>query len=132
MMRLAAAATPLLVALWLMPPAGAAPGDVATCATSLPATSGGGRAAFRYMELMVGSPDGKDGKIAQNRSEFDASGKHGRDIFPLADEANVFLRCHYDGDRVTVAPLPRDTRQCEVLYTYIDDYDTRADRIFCR
>lgn len=98
----------------------------ASCATRLAGQP------FSYMELMVGSPEGKNGRIAQNGSEFDKSGKHGRDIYPLADETDVFLRCHYEDGRVTVAPVPPGTRQCEVDYHYIDDYDTRADRVFCR
>ncbi len=104
----------------------AAARDAAGCAVRLDGKP------FSYMELLVGSPDGKNGTIAQNGSVFDATGKHGRDLFPLADEVNVFLRCHYEGGRTVVAPVPPGTLRCEVDYTYINDYDTRADRIFCR
>lgn len=104
----------------------AAARDAAHCARRLDGKP------FSYMELLVGSPDGKNGKIAQNGSVFDATGRHGRDLYPLADEADVFLRCHYEGGRTIVAPVPPGTRQCEVDYHYVNDYDTRDDRIFCR
>ncbi|MGH6979693.1 MAG: STY0301 family protein [Stellaceae bacterium] len=97
-----------------------------TCPTNLD-----GR-AFSRLDLAVGSPEGRLGTIAQNGSTFDQSGKHGRDLFPLAGEKDVFLRCHYEGGRVIVRPLPPGTMLCEVDYRYIGDYDTRADRIFCR
>lgn len=102
----------------------------AVAAVSCPASLGG--RAFSHLDLAVGSPDGKLGTIAQNGSEFDKSGKHGRDLFPLGGEKDVFLRCHYDGGRVLIKKLPPGTRQCEVDYHYVSDYDTRADRIFCR
>ena len=102
-------------------------GAAVTCPTSL-----GKGQAFSHLQLMVGSPEGKFGTIAQNGSEFDESGKHGRDIFPLGDEKDVFLRCNYEGGQFVVKPLPRGTRLCEVAYTYINDYDTRADQISCR
>ncbi|HEY7990911.1 MAG TPA: STY0301 family protein [Stellaceae bacterium] len=99
-------------------------------ATDCPVKLGG--RAFSHLDLAVGSPDGKLGTIAQNGSEFDKSGKHGRDLFPLGGEKDVFLRCRYDGGRVLIKKLPPGTRQCEVDYHYVSDYDTRADRIFCR
>jgi hypothetical protein len=121
------------VAILSVTPARAADRDLASCATTLaPARPGGKPLVFRYLQLMVGSPEGKFGTIGQTTSEFDHSGKHGRDIFPTDGEPDLFLRCHYEGDRVTTVPLPPGTRQCEVDYTYINDYDTRADRIFCR
>src|SRR6185437_14157557 len=77
----------------------------AVAAVSCPASLGG--RAFSHLDLMVGSPDGKFGTIAQNGSEFDKSGRRGRDLFPLAGERDVFLRCHYDGGRVTMTrPAP--------------------------
>jgi hypothetical protein len=135
MPRPSVAAVAFVAAVAILPalPARAADRDLAACATSLvPARAGGKPSAFLYLQVMVGSPDGKSGTVAQTASEFDASGKHGRDLFPTAGEPDLFLRCHYEGDRVTTVPLPPETRLCEVDYTYIDDYDTRADRIFCR
>ncbi|HXE16315.1 MAG TPA: STY0301 family protein [Stellaceae bacterium] len=102
----------------------------AVAAVSCPASLGG--RAFSHLDLMVGSPDGRLGTIAQNGSEFDKSGRRGRDLFPLAGERDVFLRCHYDGGRVTVTRLPPGIGLCAVDYHYVDDYATRADRIFCR
>ena len=83
------------------------------------------------VEVKIGSADGRLGTIAST-SEFDASGKHGRDIFPLAGPEEFYLACRYRGGKAAATRIPPGTRQCEFDYHYINDYDTRPDRVFCR
>jgi len=83
------------------------------------------------VEVKIGSPEGRLGGIA-SRSSFDAAGKHGRDIFPLAGPEDFYLACTYRGGRVATKRIPQGVKECEFDYHYVNDYDTRPDRVFCR
>jgi hypothetical protein len=111
----------------------AADRDAVTCPASLPpAKPGGKRLPFLYLDLNIGSPDGKLGTIEAAPPTYDPSGRHGREVYPMAGEPDLFLRCHYEGGHVTTTSIPAGTKFCEVDYTHIHDYDPVADRIFCR
>jgi len=123
----------VILATLASPRAQAAERDAVTCAASLPPAQPGGKwLPFLYLELKIGSPDGKLGTIGAAPPDYDPSGQHGREVYPMAAEPDVFLRCHYDSGRVTTKRIPPGTKFCEVDYSYIHDFDPRADRIFCR
>ncbi len=87
--------------------------------------------ALNSVAVKIGSPDGKLGSI-ESVTTLDASGKHGKDIYPLAGTDPLFLRCEYPGAKTIARPIPAKVKECEFDYHYINDYDTVADRAFCR
>jgi hypothetical protein len=103
-----------------------------SCSIHLPARAGQAAQEFTMLEVLVGSPEGSQGRISPQSNRVDQAGKRWRDVYPLAGADPVFLACHYGLGTVVRVAVPEGATACEFDYHYASEYETTPDRVFCR